>query len=45
MDGNNHPFGYWMGRILAYLIVALITLLIAGGGIALIKMFACYILG
>lgn len=41
---NNHPFGYWMGRILAYIIITLTTLLIAGGGIALIKMFAYYIL-
>lgn len=44
MYDNNHPFGYWTGRILAYLIITLTTLLIAGGGIALIKMFACYIL-
>lgn len=43
-NNNNNPFGFWIGRILAYLIITLTTLLIAGGGIALIKMFGCYIL-
>lgn len=44
-NNNNNPIGYRIGRILAYLIITLTTLLIAGGGIALIKMLACYILG
>lgn len=44
MHDNHDPFGYWIGRILAYLIITLATLLVAGGGFALIKMLACYIL-
>lgn len=44
MKNNHDPLGYWIGRILAYLIIALATLLIAGGGLALIKMLACYVL-
>lgn len=44
MNNNHDPFGYWIGRILAYLTITLTTLLVAGGGIALIKMLACYIL-
>lgn len=44
MHDNHDPLGYWIGRILAYLIITLATLLVAGGGFALIKMLACYIL-
>lgn len=44
MKNNHDPLGYWIGRILAYLIITLATLLIAGGSIALIKTLACYIL-
>lgn len=45
MKNNHDSLGYWVGRILAYLIISLVTLLMAGGGLALIKMLACYILG
>lgn len=45
MKDSHDPLGYWIGRILAYLLITLATLLIAGGGFALIKMLACYILG
>lgn len=44
MNDNHDPLGYWIGRILAYLAITLVTLLVAVGGIALIKMLACYIL-
>lgn len=45
MNDNHNPFGYWLGRALAYLLITLVTLLVTGGGIALVKMLACYILG
>lgn len=44
MNDNNNPFGYWIGRIIAYLCITLATLLVTGGGIALLKMLIDYIL-
>lgn len=41
---NNNPFGYWAGRILAYIITTLATLLVTGGGIALLKLLIDYII-
>lgn len=43
-NDNNNPVGYWLGRILAYLTVILSTLLITGGGIALLKLLIDFIL-
>lgn len=44
MNNNNDPFGYKIGRILAYLLTALATLLVTGGGIALLKLLIDFIL-
>lgn len=44
MHNDNNSFGYWIGRILAYTTVTLITLLVTGGGIALLKLLCTYIL-
>lgn len=44
MNDNNNPVGYWLGRILAYLTIILTTLLVTGGGIALMKLLIDYIL-
>lgn len=44
MKNNNNPIEYWVGRILAYLIITLTTLLLAGGGLALLKLLIGFIL-
>ena len=44
MNNNKDPFGYWVGRVLAYLLTTLATLLITGGGIALLKLLIDFIL-
>lgn len=44
MKNDNNPFGYWTGRILAYLIITLATLLVTGGGIAILKLLIDYII-
>ena len=44
MNDNNNPFGYWLGRILAYVLTVLTTLLVTGGGIALLKLLIDFIL-
>ncbi len=44
MNNNKDPFGYRVGRILAYLLTALTTLLVTGGGIALLKLIIDFIL-
>lgn len=38
MSNHDNRFGYWAGRILAYLAITLITLLATGGGLALLKL-------
>lgn len=44
MNNNKDPFGYWVGRILAYLLTTLAALLVTGGGIALLKLLIDFIL-
>lgn len=44
MKNNNNPVGYWVGRILAYLLVTLTTLLLTAGGLALLKLLLGFIL-
>lgn len=44
MNDNNNPVGYWLGRILAYLTTVMVTLLVTGGGIALLKLLIDFIL-
>lgn len=43
MNDNRNPFGYLLGRILAYLVIILTTLLVTGGGIAILKLLFDYI--
>lgn len=43
MKNNNNPVEYWVGRILAYITITLATLLITGGGIALLKLLVSFI--
>ena len=44
MNDKHNPFGYWAGRILAYLVITLGTLLVTGGGLALLKLLLTYII-
>lgn len=44
MKNNDNPVEYWVGRILAYLTITLTTLLITGGGLALLKLLIDFIL-
>lgn len=43
MANRNNRLGYWLGRILAYLVITLATLLITGGGVALLKLLVSFI--
>lgn len=43
MTNKNNRFEYRIGRVLAYLVIALATLLITGGGIALLKLLVSFI--
>ena len=43
MVNRNNRFEHKLGRILAYLVIALATLLITGGGIALLKLLVSFI--
>lgn len=45
MNHQKHPISYKIGRTLAYLIIAIATILIATGSIALLKLLICFILG
>lgn len=45
MNKNHNPLSYKIGRILAYLILILATILIATGSVALLKLLICFILG
>lgn len=44
MNDNHNPFGYWLGRALAYLLITLATLLTTGGSLAIIKLLIAYII-
>lgn len=45
MNKNHNPLSYKIGKILAYLILALATIIITTGSIALLKLLICFILG
>lgn len=44
MNPQKHPISYKIGRILAYLIIAIATIIITTGGIALLKLLIGLIL-
>lgn len=43
-NNNDNPVGYWIGRILAYLITAVTTLLLTGGSLAILKLLFEFLL-
>lgn len=45
MNKQHNPISYKIGKILAYLIIAIVTILIAAGSIALLKLLIGFILG
>lgn len=45
MNKQYNPISYKIGKILAYLIIAIVTILIATGSIALLKLLIGFILG
>lgn len=45
MNKNHKPLSYKIGKALAYLILALATILITTGSIALLKLLIGFILG
>lgn len=45
MNKQHNPISYKIGKILAYLIISIATLLIATGSIAILKLLICFILG
>ena len=45
MNKNHNPLSYKIGKTLAYLIIAIATILITTGSIALLKLLICFILG
>lgn len=44
MNKQHNPISYKVGRILAYLLIALATILLITGSIALLKLFIGFIL-
>ena len=44
MNKRHDPISYKVGRILAYLIIAIVAILILTGSVALIKLFIGFIL-
>jgi hypothetical protein len=45
MNKPNNPLSYKVGKILAYLIIAIAATLIITGSVALLKLLICFILG
>ena len=43
MNKQHNPISYKVGKILAYLIIAIATVLILAGSIALLKLLTCFI--
>lgn len=43
MTNKNNRLEYRLGRFLAYLVITLATLLITGGGVALLKLLVSFI--
>lgn len=44
MNKRHNPISYKIGKTLAYLAITLTTLLVTGGGIALLKLLVDYII-
>lgn len=45
MNKRHNPISYKVGRILAYLIIAIATILIMSGSVAILKLLIGFILG